>query len=131
MDVRPHPDLSQVLPQPLVRRLAANPALGAGLAVPDAAHGEDFLVEIERRPAVEPGDAGFALQQAKAAAARVRGALDAGAATPASLPKTKPAAVTEPPDAPEPGASAAALAANAHRVAPARAQDLLFGPGAS
>ena len=74
------PDLSRILPRPWVRQLAAHsPAPAPVLAVPEAARGDDFLVDVERRNAPTAGEPGFDLHTARTVAQRVEAALRRGA----------------------------------------------------
>jgi hypothetical protein len=65
------PDLSRILPRPLLRRSRDPLQLGAGLDVREAAPRGDFFVEVDRQVHLREGDTGFGLQNARAVAAHV------------------------------------------------------------
>jgi len=75
------PDLSQILPRPWVRQIAERAQAFAPLRpVPEVAHGDDFLVDVDRRSAPAADEPGFDLHNAQAVALRVKTALLRGAA---------------------------------------------------
>ncbi len=72
MDTPLRPDLTKILPVPLLHQFAAGSrSLAAALNVPAAAANRDFLVEVTRHRGDDGDDPGFGITQANAVAARV------------------------------------------------------------
>lgn len=93
----PRPDLSSILPQPLLRSIAARGLpLAESLRAPQPQPREDFLVEIERKQPLGAEDAGFGISQALAVAGRLRQVLRQ---PPPASPPNKPPEPMHRPDA--------------------------------
>lgn len=73
VEVRPHPDLTKILPVPMLRQTSdALPPLQTVRPVQQGKDGDDWFVDVHKKPADEPDSAAFQLGMVRKLARRVQ-----------------------------------------------------------